>query len=155
MKGWVTINTDAGFYPYDKVGSYAYWIKGDNLFLKGSGIFKEQCNNSLEAETKAIINALHLLIATKRTDFTKIVFNRDNINAKPGKHLRLLQPILDKKLNALKSQCNFNGKKFYMYRHVKAHTHTDTAKHWVNDWLDKQCKQELRKWKSEQQKPQS
>lgn len=55
MKGLVTINTDAGFYTIEKIGSYAYWIKGDNLFLKGSGVFKEKCTSPLDAESSCPI----------------------------------------------------------------------------------------------------
>ena len=154
-KGIVTINTDAGFYPYDKVGSYAYWIKADGLFLKGSGVFKDRCKNPLEAEQKAIINALHLL-ESSQYKAERIIVNRDNIYAKSGKQTELgkmMSAIIKrvKKFSIPPHHKNYTGV-YVEFRHVKAHNGTPDARSFVNDWCDKQCKEQLRKWKSENNK---
>ena len=154
-KGIVTINTDAGFYPNEKIGSYAFCIKGDDLFLKGSGIFKELCKNSLDAEMKAIINALHVLKASGYKA-EKIVVNRDNINAKSGKQSEL-QTKMSKIIRQIKiasisrSHPNYTGE-YVSFRHVKAHKHTNNKRHWVNDWCDNRCKVELRNYKLKMKK---
>ena len=153
MKGIVTINTDAGFYPLDKVGSYAYWIRGDGFLKKGSGIFKEECRSSTECEKKAIINALTVLLKSKYKA-EKIIINRDNINANAGRkgddYSKMMSRIIKKiKINSIPaSHKNYTGK-YYEFRHVKSHLHTKTARHWVNDWCDKMCTQELKNWKQQ------
>ena len=154
-KGIVTINTDAGFYPIEKIGSYAFWIKGDNLFLQGSGVFKELCKNPLDAEMKAIINAFHVLKATGYKA-EKIIVNRDNVNAKSGTQTplqnKMKKLIKEIKLSSIHpSHPNYVGK-YVEFRHVKAHKHTDDKKHWVNDWCDKRCKIELRNYKIKMKK---
>lgn len=148
MRGIVTINTDAGFYPIEKIGSFAYWIKGDNLFLSGSGVFKNLCKNPTEAETKALINAVSVLIQSGYTDITKVIFNRDNIYAKSSKNGNELEKMLYEKLRVLRQKCKYTGSEpFYEYRHVRAHTNKKNARSWVNDWCDKECKRQLREYK--------
>lgn len=153
MKGWVTINTDAGFYPIEKVGSFAYWIKGDNLFLSGSGIFKQPCKNPLDAEIKAMLNALHILYSSGAI-VEKLILNRDNIYAKSGKKGTELQKQMSALIKKIKLRSippthkNYTGK-YVEFRHVKAHAHTKTPRHWVNDWCDKRCKEQLRKYKTQ------
>ena len=75
----VTVNTDAGHYSKTKKGSYAYYIRGDNLLLKGSGLFKEDVKGSTHAEFYAVMNAIFIL-KTMRVDFDLLIFNRDNKN---------------------------------------------------------------------------
>lgn len=151
----VTINTDAGFYPNEKVGSYAYWIKGKGLFLRGSGLFKQNCTNSTDAEMKAILNALHILDSSSYVDIEKIVINRDNIHAKGSESGNELQRRISDKLSELRKKCDHKSKyPFFDFRHVKAHSSIDKPRNWVNDWCDKECKRHLKQWKTEQNKKQ-
>jgi hypothetical protein len=157
MKGLITINTDAGFYPIEKVGSYAYWIKGDNIFFRGSGIFKSNCTSPLDAEMKSIINALHIL-ESSNCIVEKIIINRDNIYAASGRQTELQRKmgIIIKriKLRSIEpTHKNYTGR-YVEFRHVKAHSHTENPRHWVNDWCDKQCKAELRNYKQQLNKEQ-
>ncbi|MGE9312844.1 hypothetical protein ACLOAU_14445 [Niabella sp. CJ426] len=146
----ITINTDAGFYHRDKVGSYAYWVVSDGLLLKGSGVFSDKCKNPLDAELKAMCNAAHILSVCQGFDFSKvrlIVFNRDNINARSGKNGTQPQKKLSSILRKIKDQCHPLVK--VDFRHVKAHNGTPDKRSYVNDWCDKQCKAQLRKWNNE------
>ena len=158
MKGIVTINTDAGFYPLDKVGSYAYWIRGDGFLKKGSGMFKEECRSSTECEKKAIINALTILLKSGYKA-EKIIINRDNINAKAGKNGDEYATMMSRIIKKIKKNSipvfhkNYAGK-YFEFRHVKAHLHTKTARHWVNDWCDKMCTEELKKWRRDKENKQ-
>lgn len=142
----VTINTDAGFYPRDKVGSYAYWIKSHSLFLRGSGMFKESVHGPAHAELQAIINAVYVLDKSGFTSISKIVFNRDNIHAHAYKDGNPLQQRLWHDLHALKKKCKSNVSSFYEFRHVRAHSEIDSSRKFVNDWCDKECTRQLRDW---------
>lgn len=153
MKGYIcTINTDAGFYPREKIGSFAYWIKTGNLFLHGGGPLKGKCTDPLDAEMKSIINAVHILDASKFNAISKIIFNRDNINAKSGEQTEL-QKLLKSKLREIRTRCIENlgkanvSEPYWEFRHVKSHSGTGTKRQFVNDWCDQRCKDELRKLK--------
>lgn len=102
----ITINTDAGFYPLDKVGSYAYWIVSDGLLLKGSGLFKDNCKSATQAETRSMCNAVAILLKAN-FDFTNVknvYFNRDNIHATSGRNGTYEQKKLTSLLKQLKEK---------------------------------------------------
>jgi hypothetical protein len=144
----LTINTDAGFLPIDKVGAWAFWAVTDGMVLKGSGVFKEHCKNPTDAEIKAMCNAVFCVLS-QSFDFSKIqliVFNRDNINATSGANGSPSQRKLTALIKKLKQKCNDKIYPKVHFRHVKAHLHTDTPRHYVNDWCDKECKARLREW---------
>lgn len=145
----VTINTDASWYPIQKWGSYAYWIKGENLFLSGYGVFKDVCEGATHAEQKSLCNALHILEMSGYKP-EKIYINRDNIHAKGGRNGNYVQKMISATIKRIKRKSipphhpNYVGTNYVEYRHVKAHKHTNNSRHWVNDWCDKMCKKALR-----------
>ncbi len=146
----ITINTDAGFYPHDKVGSWACWIVSDGLLLKGSGIFKEPCKNATDAEIKAMVNAVSILLKSN-FDFTgvrNIIFNRDNINAVGGHNGSPPQAKLSRLILQLKRKCGDHHYPAVEYRHVKGHSGKNDKRSYVNDWCDQQCTAQLKIWKS-------
>lgn len=156
LKGWVTVNTDAGYYKFDRVGSFAYWIKYEGKKLCGSGMLKEQMNSSTEAENMAIINALYILKKSGFAPIKKIIINRDctrAISRKKGTRLEkityeLLREIFDAHHG---KQKRYQFSAFYEFRWVKAHQ--DAGKDnrtWVNNWLDLQCKFQLQIWRKQQ-----
>lgn len=152
MKGWITINTDAGYYRHEKIGSYAYWIKGDGIFWKGSGVFKEACGSPLECEKKAIANALHILEASG-VIVEKIIVNRDNIYASSGRRgddlSRMMTAIIKRiKIRSIPPTHKNYGANYCEFRHVKAHVKVTNARSYVNDWCHEQCSRELREYKS-------
>ena len=150
MSGLVTINTDAGFLPIQKVGSYAYWIKGNGLKLTGSGIFKDECKNSLDAEKKAIVNALAVLY-NSNFKAEKIIINRDCIYAKQSgcelskKMKNYLRKIKIRSIGL--SHKNYAGSGYVEYRHVKGHSKNMDARSWVNRWCDSECSRLLKPFK--------
>jgi hypothetical protein len=165
MRGvFITCNTDAGYFPIDKVGSFAYWIKGGDMHLHGSGLFKTKCAGPWQAEMQAIINALHVLKKQNPPPIIGFIFNTDNLNARPGskgnelrrKLKALIQEFKDdakKRLGKIAfTLATKNSNQYAQFRHVEAHTHTDTKRNYVNDWCDKQCKARLREWLAEHKK---
>lgn len=147
MKGIIsiTVTTDAGFCPIENIGVYAYWIRGKDLLLKGSGVFKEKCASANDAETKSIINALHIVKKANLAGLRFIYFNRDNKGATADRTAVGVKSKLFEMLDEYAKECGVNTKKFYTFRHVKGHSGTDTARKYVHDWADKECRKELKK----------
>lgn len=148
----ITINTDAGFYPFDKIGSFSYWIVSDGLLLKGSGLFKDSCNSSTEAETRSMVNAVAILLQSN-FDFSgvrNIYFNRDNIHAKAGKNGTEAQKKLTSLIKKLKTKCSTKLYPEVHYRHVRSHTNVNDKRSYVNQWCDSECTRQLRNWKQQQ-----
>lgn len=144
----VTINTDASFYPLQKIGGYAIWIASNKGRVKHAAGFKQTLHSPHDAEFKVIINALHLL-KKQRWEITEIYINTDSqtvietIEAK-GTFKKLPQYGKDNYQTYL-SIIKELGVNHVSLRHVKAHQHTNTARHWVNEWLDKEAKKAARK----------
>ena len=145
----VTINTDASFSQEFKIGSYAFWIVcNSGRFLK-SGSFREQVENPTLAEMKCIINALHCLKKQGWTGIDKIIINTDSLNGihifkKDKNHILKYRIKYGKSLSHKFDQVT-KELPLIEFRHVKAHTTTEKARSWVNDWCDKAAKELLRK----------
>lgn len=155
MKRIVTINTDAGFWTHHKVGSFAYWIEGEEILLKGSGVFREKVKNSWDAEMKSIINALTLLDQSGYKNIHQLIINRDNINAVSGKYSdNDLKRHLSLVISRLRKR---SGKSpalpFFKFMHVKAHVEITDQRTFINDWCDQQCKQQLQNWATKNKIP--
>lgn len=139
----VTINTDASFYPDQKIGGYAIWIASNKGRIKYAAGFKDTLHSPHDAEFKAIINALYLL-KKQKWEITEIYINTDSQTVidtveNKGTFKRLPQYGKDN-YDSYTKIINELGVKHVSFRHVKGHLHTKNARHWVNDWLDKEAK---------------
>ena len=149
MPGWCTCNTDAGFYKWNGLGSFAYWIRFEGQLFTGSGVLKEECRNSTDAERKAIMNAIYVIKKQIKKGIVKIIFNRDNINVKANPdhpYDKLLYEAL-KDLHehfVVSAGGTVPFEKFYEFRHVRAHSSADNKRTWVNNRLDEMCSTELK-----------
>lgn len=131
--------------------------------LHGSGVFKEKHKGlphkgPYEMEVKAIINALAAIRKTDHPPIIGFIFNRDNIWAKSGRkgdklqrllynEIRLFRKDAERRLGAKTfAMLTRRQKEYAQFRHVKAHNGTEDKRSWVNDYLDKQCKMEFKKW---------
>ena len=146
----VTINTDASFNPQYKIGGYAYWIVYNGKRVKRGGLLKE-CQNSTEAEIKAIANALYRLTKTNFKDVFFIIINTDCtpavdlITGKSKSEVKgtneaiaaIYQYISELRLA---NSVNKTSEEYVEYRHVKAHTKATDKRSYVNDWCDKVAK---------------
>jgi len=147
----VTVNTDASFHIQHKVGAYAFWIVCDQGRIMKSGALKEAVNPT-DAELRCIANALHTLLKSDFVGVKKIIINSDALYAfekvgrkKPvGSPGRKVADILRKLKEKYQSEREWT-KPMHEFRHVKAHSGTDVARKWVNDWCDKNAKKELKK----------
>lgn len=150
----VTINTDASFSFKHKVGTYAYWVTCDNFKIKKSGLLRKNVDRSEIAEFQCIINALHdALHAERKKTIEKVIVNTDCLNVihlvkdqkdkvkqyrlQWGYGLVAKYRALLKRHDILEMQMDF--------RHVKSHQHTDTPKHYINQWCDDAAKFEMSK----------
>lgn len=159
----VTINTDASFHPYYKVGAYSFWIVYQGNRLIQSGPLKD-CKNSHEAEIMAITNALYALLKSKFEVVKYIVINTDCTHAikairdKDKKFYKGADAVIKTCHNIIKELNNrykpgpskFRNKPFLSWRYVKAHSEGENARLWVNNWLDEHAKKAL--WDSIKQK---
>jgi ribonuclease HI len=142
----VTITTDASFYSEYKQGGFAFWITSNLGRIRYAGAFKDTILTPSDAEFKCIINALHIL-NKQGWAVTEIYINTDSknvIDAIENKTKTLPQYAQDnlKTYNKLIKLINVPN---ISLRHVKAHLHTKTARHWVNDWCDIEAKKAARK----------
>jgi ribonuclease HI len=154
-----TITTDASFFHQYKIGAFAVWVTTAKGRIIQSGALKGEVNSSIEAEFKAVVNGLHLLCKANIGKLTEIYINTDskgvilliealtlNDESSPeykevieGVKHGWAKDFLDTYLNTRKL---LNGN--IILRHIRAHEHTNTARHWVNDWCDKEAKKQAK-----------
>lgn len=147
----VTINTDASFHHSERVAAYAFWITCDKGRIQKSGVLRSGAVNPTDAEIKSIANALHTLAENMIIGVHKVIINTDCMNAVEGINSKGKYSKPYKDLESSNKCRHIIGKLKGIYgpgliidfRHVKAHTHTDTSRNWVNDWCDKEAKRHL------------
>ena len=62
----ITLFTDASYCGRSRVAAYAAWAKADGRTVRHSGVLKQPVPNSSLAETMALVNGIHLVIAAMR-----------------------------------------------------------------------------------------
>lgn len=152
----VTINTDASYHPVFKVGAYAFWIVCEGVRMTQSGPLKT-VKDSHDAEIMAIANGLYALWKSDYKDVKFIVLNTDCTHAieairdKNKRYYKNSEATIKKChkiIEDLKKKYNpgprkFRNKPFISWRYVKAHSEGETARLWVNNWLDRAAKMAL------------
>ena len=138
--GLCTINTDASFLPDSKRGGWAFWITCDEYVLKSYGGFKESAINVQHAEGAAVCNAIHSIIK-RGVKFDKVIINCDNLTVVHAINDRTFSTKVPSSivLAGLLHQlgCPVEA------RHVRAHSHTLTARNYVNSWCDQYSRKYL------------
>jgi ribonuclease HI len=146
----ITINTDASFHPELKVGGYAYHIRYGSVKIQGSGAFKVNPLNPLEAEMMSIANAIHVLCSIPDLPPTKlIIINSDCLNCFPKIALDSKNEVGRKTAKLLaklvKKTATESGISRYEFRHVRAHTGAQNARSFANEWCDGEARRGMRK----------
>lgn len=156
MTNICTINTDASYHPDHKIGAFAFWIVYQGQRLIQSGPLKKP-NGPNDAECMAIANALYALLKTDAFKGIKMVIvNTDSKNAirsiRDGgackgaetsiKKAKEIIKLLRKKYDTPPDKSR--RMPFIDFRHVKGHTKGETARLWVNNWLDRAAKTAMR-----------
>lgn len=157
----ITINTDASFSNTHNIGTYAFWIASNKGKLFRSGALKGKIYSSTHAEMKCIINAMHQIFNDENfKNVTRIIVNtdclflidkfedpyKDWISSKKIQLIHESNAIKNKFKKIYNSYFSDKPNKFKIkieYRHVKAHSHTENARHFVNDFCDKEAKKQM------------
>jgi ribonuclease HI len=139
----VTINTDASFHPTEKIGAFAFWAVSNGFKIQKACFFRDKCLNPTDAESKAILNAFHV-VSRKQKGIRKIIFNTDSLNAKAifendRDHIHKYHLFNKLRSNYNKKEQLFHGIEIE-FRHVKAHSGKDDARSYVNEWCDTNAK---------------
>ncbi len=142
----VTITTDASYYHEHKQGGFAFWISSNKGRLCLAGAFKNDIQSSHDAEFKCIINSLHYL-SKHNWEITQIYINTDSqaVIDMVEDRANIIAPHNRENLKQYKSIIKQLNVTHVSLRHVKGHKHTRTARHWVNDWCDKNAKAAAKK----------
>lgn len=140
----ITITTDASFYHESKIASYAFWITTEGKRYKSSAVFKEPVDSAIEAEIKAILNAL-FFVSNLKKEWYAIRINTDCLEAK--KHLdRTHKSVKFVKYCEIYEKLKKDLKWFkFKINHVKAHTSDNSKRSFVNNWCDLSAKQIIKK----------
>lgn len=145
-----TINTDASHCNRLNVGTYAYWIRCGNWFVRGGGVFKDSVKGSTQAEFMSVVNALHIVDKFCQVKIDRIIFNRDNVRVLSKKKGNELERKIAGYITRIrrKNITHLTDNKFIEFRHVKSHKNDGSKKAYVNEWCDKRCKMELRNYRA-------
>jgi hypothetical protein len=149
----ITVFADASH--WGDAGGYAYWARGDNQRIQGSGAWP--CPNISEAETVGL--AVALMISLDRLtieDYGSIVLQSDSLDAltcfrdmgfgkqakSSDRRLHQFTPYNDiqkafvRKAGGMAKE---RGLSIWL-KHVKGHSGKDEARSWVNEWCDREAK---------------
>jgi ribonuclease HI len=152
----ITIYTDAGFCYKTQIASWACFIKTDGFNHSHDGVIKENCKNPLQAEIKAIGNAIfiagklisginnyHLVVVTDSQasiDYfenkVKRKFNNDAYKITDNKQTLDLVASIKSRITSSVS-----------FKKVKAHSNNDGKRSYINSKVDAACKINLAKAK--------
>tara|TARA_Y100000034_G_C6794195_1_gene355821 strand:+ start:521 stop:973 length:453 start_codon:yes stop_codon:yes gene_type:complete len=144
----LTINTDASHRYHSKQVGYAYYIICDEYKLRNSRTFNSYPECAIEAEIRAIGNAIALVLRIKKKKYSLITINTDctaaidiirNKKATTNSRLRKIGGKVRTKYHNLRS---ISDK--IRFKHVKAHSDNKDARSYVNKWCDQQAKLAMR-----------
>jgi ribonuclease HI len=144
----ITLFTDASYCSRSRVAAYAAWAKADGRTVRHSGVLKQQVPNSSLAETMALVNGIHLAIATMRPPTaSKIIAQTDCLAA-----IQALSGMLQRAqairqyaavVAAYREKVAAAGI-VVEFRHVRGHKGTVTSRNAVNTWCDGECRRLMR-----------
>lgn len=152
----LTINVDASFIQTKKLASYAYWLSSDYGHWKGGSVFKDDVNDSTEAELKGIINALvvtfneiklrkintieQIYINCDSDTAIKVLVEGENVKSITGNILKYV-PLF----YIYKSVLEKNKFSNIVFKRIKGHSNGSKPRNYVNNWCDLEAKKLINK----------
>ena len=136
-KRYTTVNTDAGV--KNGIAVYGYWIRSEKQRVIISNQFKLPKKDANEAELAAILTALIVVVKDKYLGTANvIVVNTDSKYAismlKKNKISK--ESTYYEEWNNIRSHFKKHHIKFTI-RWVKGHSKGETAREWINNFIDK------------------
>lgn len=150
----ITVCTDAGHknafnYGY---GVWAAYIRTPHKTIRVSGVMKESCKGSTQAELYAIANALHIVAKTYDLSKYRLILYSDNVQAINNHIQRKMKlntkswfrDVYDEYIRYhISTAAEFEA------RHVKAHVPHEKwganfARHFMQDWCDREVHRLMR-----------
>ncbi|MBS7812295.1 ribonuclease H family protein [Roseococcus pinisoli] len=138
----ITLICDASWCPTTNAGGWAIWWKSSAKSGKASGFFNTPFAKSYIAEAAAIVNGLHRADAQG----AQVLVQTDCLSA--------ISLLRDKPKPASGADALMVWERFcsvsthtgarVTFRHIKAHSGTDTPRTWVHDMLDQEARFQMR-----------
>lgn len=144
----VTMITDASLVDKTKSGAWAMWARSERGMISGAGQLRGHVHSSGEAELKAIVNGLHVLVRSEIFHVTDtVLIQTDSQHAmkclrnqhKPRMHEHEHKTLEHYLKLVAEHQVNIQ------LRHIKAHVGTAAPRNFVHDRCDRQAKRLARR----------
>jgi len=142
------IYTDASYFPKQGMGSFAFWIDYGGEIIKMSGVL-DSSENSLEAETMCICNALYVFLENNFKNVDRIIIHTDSLQSITKIRSRAKGNTPYKiAWNFLKEIRIKYGKRhpIHKFKHIKAHSGLNTVDKRINSWCDREARKIGRKY---------
>jgi len=151
----ITLFTDASHCHKTKIGAYAIWAKANGNTLRHSGVFKQKSADSADAELKAVINGVFVVLSVMQPAAgSRIIAQSDCLLA-----IRLLENPKPPKKKATRDKVSSIITEFRKrvaasgvsveFRHVTGHKGNVTTRNAVNTWCDNECRRLMRAARTE------
>ena len=135
------IYTDASYFPEHNVGSFAFWIDCGAKTIQMAGVLLK-ARGATQAETMCIANALFIF---KEEGFKKVsnviiitdsIQSMDNFINRKKRQRNATNRTAFSLLNKVRQSNGIKKRIDEHFRHVKAHSGTDTIDKRFNRWCD-------------------
>lgn len=147
----VTIIADASMSLETKISAYAFWAVSSRGNHSGHGLFKDRCASTAEAETKAVINAIHVAIAAGvMQSGDQLLVQTDALSAICALTGKLTKKRTIAKFSPILAAFNSLVQKHQLtveFRHVRGHTKADVrdARYVAQRKVDRLARKTMRK----------
>lgn len=144
----ITMFTDASHCSQTKLAAYAVWAKVNGETIRRSGLFRDKLPDSMIAEAMALVNGIHIVVATlapppqsriiAQTDCLAVIGLLTN-PIRRGRTKQKYAAILDRYRSAVST-----AQIEVEFRHVASHKGDSTPRNAVNTWCDRECRALMR-----------
>ena len=149
----ITMFTDASHCSKTKIAAYAIWAKVNGGTIRHSSLFRAPLPDSTMAETMALVNGIHVVIAKlSPPPRSRILAQTDCLSAiallagpiRRGRTREKYAEIVQRYETAVAA-----GELSVEFRHVGGHEGFRSPRNSVNTWCDRECRALLRRARRE------